>query len=161
MISQSFTHSLKQTVTVYLEHIRIRNAEHGSYMRCRTCRCIRQLLITIQGKPFKIHVAVGPITDDFIIGLNILLEHHCIVNVERSILTIDGDTVYAVMKKGYNVSRVQVTQRTVVPPNHRNNIMVELTNPIHVTYVTTPELTDSHYSVLPSMWRGRTSCYRV
>ena len=33
--------------------------------------------------------------------------------------------------------------------------MVELTNPIHITYVTTPELTNSHYSLLPNVWRGR------
>ena len=141
VISQSFLNSLKSTVTVSREHIRIRNAEH---MRCRI---IRQLPITMQGKQFKIDVAVGPITDDFIIGLDFLLEHHCIVNVESSIVTIDGVTVYAVMKKGcsarYNVSRLHVTQRTVVPPNHRANIMVEPRNPTHITYVTTPELTDS------------------
>ena len=116
------------------------------------CRIIRQLPVTIQGKQFKIDVAVGPITDDFVIGLDFLLEHHCIVNVESSIVTIDGDTVYAVMKKGcsgrYNVSRVQVTQRTVVSPNYRANIIVELTNPTHITYVTTPELTDS--LIIPS-----------
>ena len=111
------------------------------------CRIIRQLPITIQGKQFKIDVAVGPITDDFIIGLDFLLKHHCIVNVESSIVTVDGDTVYAVMKKGvsgcYNVSMVHVTQRTVVPSNHRVNVMVELPNPTHITYVTTPEITDS------------------
>ena len=60
--------------------------------------------------------------------------------------------MYAVIKKGssgrYNVSRVQVTQRTLVPPNRRANIMVELTNPTHITHVTTPELTDS--LIIPS-----------
>ena len=136
-------------MTLSREHIRIINAEHDSYMRFRT---IRQLPITIQGKQFKIDVAVGPITDDFIIGLDFLLEHHCIVNVMSSIVTLDGDTVYAVMKKGssgrYNVSRVQVTQRTIVPPNHRANIMMELTSPTHVTYVTAPELT--HSLITPS-----------
>ena len=75
MISQSFIHSLKPTVTVARQHIRIRNAEHGSYMRCRI---IRQLPITIQGKQFQIDIAVGPITDNFIIGLDFLLEHQCI-----------------------------------------------------------------------------------
>ena len=66
-----------------------------------------------------------------------LQEHYCIVNVESSIGTIDGDTVYVVMKNGssgrYNVSIIQVTQRTLVPPNHRANIIVELTNPTHIT----------------------------
>ena len=81
------------------------------------------------------------------IGLTFLLEHHCIVNVESSIVTIDGDSVNAVMKKSssgrYNVSRVEITQRSVVPRNNRTIIMEELTNPSHITYVTTPELTDS------------------
>ena len=124
MISQSFLDSLKPTLKVSREHIRIRNAKHGSNMRCRI---IWQLPITIQGKQFKIGVAVGPVTDDFIIGLDFLLKHHCIVNVESSIVTVDGDTVYAVMKKGVsgcnNVSRVHVTQRTVVPLNHRVNVI--------------------------------------
>ena len=57
------------------------------------CRIITQLPITIQDKPFKIDVAVGPIPDDFMIGLNFLLEPNCIVIVESSIVTIDGDTV--------------------------------------------------------------------
>ena len=149
MISQSFLNSLKPTVTVCREHIRIRNTEYGSYMRCRI---IRQLPIIIQGKQFKIDVAVGPITEDFIIGLDFLLEHHCNVDVESSNVTIECDTMYAIMKKGgsgrYNVSTVQVTQRTFVPRNHTANIMVVLTNPSHITYVTTPELTDS--LIIPS-----------
>ena len=53
----------------------------------------------MQGKQFKIDLAVEPITDDSIIGLDFLLKDHCIVNVESGIVTIDDETLYAVMKK--------------------------------------------------------------
>ena len=91
VFSQSFLNSLKPTLTVSCEHIRI---------------TIRQLPITIERKQFNIVVAVGLITDDFIIGMDFLLEHHCIVNVESSICTIDGYTVYPVMKKGSSASYI-------------------------------------------------------
>ena len=76
-----------------------------------------------------------------------ILEHHCVVDVDNSIVAVDGPTVYAVMKKGpstcYNVSRVQVTQRTNIPPKH-TMCLVQFTNPTHSVYVTTQRGTFSH-----------------
>ena len=70
MISQLFADSLGSASATSHEQIRIKNAEHGSHTKCRLSR---QLPITIQRKQFSIDVAVGPVTDNFIIGLDLSL----------------------------------------------------------------------------------------
>ena len=96
-------------------------------------------------------MAVRPVTDNFITGLDFLLVHHCVVDVDNSIVAVDGATAYAVMRKGpstcYNVSRIQVAQRTNIPPKH-SRVLVQFTNPTHSAYVTTPEITDA--LIIPS-----------
>ena len=115
MVSQSFIDSLEHAYTATPEFITIKNAEHGSYMQCYL---IKELSITIQHNQYKIDVAVGPITDDFILGLDFLLKHHCIVDIDDSTVIMDGTPVHALMKKGpsekYNVSRIQVAKRIVI-----------------------------------------------
>ena len=63
-------------------------------------------------------MAVGPITDDFILGLDFLLRHHCIVDIDDSTVILDGTPVHALMKKGpsvkYNISRIQVAKCIVI-----------------------------------------------
>ena len=148
MVSQSFIDSLEHAYTATPEFITIKNAEHGSYMQCYL---IKELPITIQHNQYNIDVAVGPITDDFILGLDFLLKHHCIVNIDDSYI-MDGTPVHALMKKGpsvkYNVSRIQVAKRIVIPPKHIGNVMVECTNPSCNVYVTSPEMTDE--LIIPS-----------
>ncbi len=149
MISQPFFDSLNHHTALPPELIGIKNAEHGSHMQCHLTR---QLSLTIDNKQFKVDVAVGPITDHFILGLDFLLEHHCVVDIDSCTVTIDGSPISAVMKKGsgtyYHVSRILTTGRTVIPPKHRINISVTLTNPAHSDYVTTPEVTDA--LIIPS-----------
>ena len=136
MVSLSFIDSLEHACTVTPEFITIKNAEHGSYIQCYL---IKELPITIQ------HNA-GPITDDFILGLDFLLKHHCIVDIDDSTVMVDGIPVHALMKKGpsitYNISRIQVAKRTVIPAKHVGYAMVECTNPSCNVYVTSPEMTD-------------------
>ena len=149
MVSQSFIDSLEHAYTATPEFITIKNAEHGSYMQCYL---IKELTITIQHNQYNIDVAVGPITYDFILGLDFLLKHHCIVDIDDSTVTMDGTPVHALMKKGpsvkYNVSRIQVAKRIVIPPKHIRNVMVECTNPSCNVYVTSPEMTDE--LIIPS-----------
>ena len=144
MISQSFVDSLGISNATSDEQIRMQNAEQCSYTQCRFTR---QVPITTQYKPFNIDVAIGHMTNNFIIGLDFLQEHHYVVDVDNSIVTIDGATVYAVMKKGpctcYNMSRIQVAQRTNIQPRHMSNVLVQFTNPTHSAYVTTPEITNA------------------
>ena len=123
------------------------------------CYLIKELPITIQHKQYNIDVAVGPITDDFILGLDFLLRHHCIVNIDDSTVIMDGTPVHALMKKGpsgkYNISRIQVAKRIVIPARHIGNVMVECTNPSCNVYVTLPEMTDE--LIIPScIINGRT-----
>ena len=144
MISQPFFDSLNHHTVLLPARIGIKNAEHGSHMQCNITR---QLPLTINNKQFKVDVAVGPITDHFILGLDFLLEHHYVVDIDSCTVTIDRAPIGAVMKKGsgtyYHVSRILTTLRTVIPPKHRINISVTLTNPAHGDYVTTPEVTDA------------------
>ena len=67
MVSQSFIDSLEHAYTVTPELITIKNAERGSYIQCYQ---IKELPITIQHNQYNIDVAVGPITDDFILGFD-------------------------------------------------------------------------------------------
>ena len=149
MISQPFFDSLNHHTALPPELIGIKNAEHGSHMQCHLTR---QLSLTIDNKQFKVDVAVGPITDHFILELDFLLEHHCVGDIHSFTVTIEGSPISAVMKKGYgtyyHVSRILTTGRTVIPPKHRINISVTLTNPAHSDYVTTPEVTDA--MIIPS-----------
>ena len=125
MISQPFFDSLNHLTVFLPELIGIKNAEHGSHMQCHITR---QLPLTINSKPFKVDVAVGPITGHVILGLDFLLEHHCVVYIDSCTVTIDGAPISAVMKKGsgtyYHVSRILTTGRTVIPPKHRVNIII-------------------------------------
>ena len=149
MVSQSFIDSLEHACTVTPEFITIKNAEHGSYMQCYI---IKKPPITIQHNQYTKDVAVGPITDDFILGLDFLLKHHCIVDIDDSTVMVDGIPVHAMMKRGpsitYNISRIQGAKRTVIPAKHVGHVMVECTNPSCNVYVTSPEMTDE--LIIPS-----------
>ena len=82
MISQPFFDSLNHHTALLPELIGIKNAEHGSHMQCHLTR---QLPLTINNKQSKVGVAVGPITDHFILGLDFLLEHNCVVDIDSYI----------------------------------------------------------------------------
>ena len=142
-VSSLFVTSRMRTSHAYTITPTIKNAEHGSYMQCDL---IKELPITIQHNQYNIDVAVGPITDDFILGLDFLLKHHCIVDIDDSTVKMYGTPLHALMKKGpsvkYNVSRIQIAKRNVIPPTRIGNVMVECTNPSCNVYVTSPEMTD-------------------
>ena len=97
-------------------------------------------------------MTVGPITDDYILGLDFLLEHHSVVDVDNSVVTLGGATVHALMRKGptmcYNVSRIVVAQHITIPPQHRVCVMVNFTNPVCNEYVTSPRVTNE--LIIPS-----------
>ena len=141
MVSQSFIDSLGQTLTMSSGGIVIKNAENYSYMQC--C-LINGLPIKIQKQIYYIDMVVGPITDDCILVLDFLLEHHSVVGVDNSVVTLDGTTVHALMRKGptmcYNVSRILVAQHITIPPQHR--VCVIFTNPVCNEYVTSPRVTN-------------------
>ena len=65
---------------------------------------------------------------------------------------MDGTPVHALTKKGpsvmYNISRIQVAKRIVIPAKHIGNVMVECTNSSCSVYVTSPEMTDE--LIIPS-----------
>ena len=64
MINQPFFDSLTHHTALLHELIGIKNTEHGSHMQCYLTR---QLSLTINNNQFKVDVAVGPITDHFIL----------------------------------------------------------------------------------------------
>ena len=129
MVSQSFIDSLGQIFTMSPGGIVTKNAENDSYMQCRL---IKGLPIIIQQNIYHIDVAVGPITDNCILGLDFLLEHHIVVDVVNGAVTLDGATVHALIRKGptmcYNVTRVLVTQHITITPRHRVCVTVNFTN---------------------------------
>ena len=46
------------------------------------CRIIRQLY-SIEDEEHRIAVAIGPVTDDFILGLDSLIGNHSVVDVDN------------------------------------------------------------------------------
>ena len=50
------------------------------------CYLTKELAIIIQHIQYNIDVAVGLRTDDFILGLDVLLKHQCIVDIDVIVL---------------------------------------------------------------------------
>ena len=85
-------------------------------------------------------VCLAPITETFILGMDLLKPLGSIIDLCNDAILINDEVIPAIIDEGLatQVSRVVIAKRTVVPPNSIGYIKVKLESPIQETYVVEP-----------------------
>ncbi len=127
------------------EILQVKNAQQGAYMECKI---LRDVDIVIDARTYTIDIAVGPISDDALLGMDFMYKFNCIPWIAKSEFVIDGHRIPAVMKRNgegysYQVSKVQVARTTTVPPGHAGLVQIALTNPVDADFVVKPSLSET------------------
>ena len=140
IMSQQFWARVSSQVTSIGTPLRIRNAEISSYMNCTL---FRQVPFTIGHAQYCHDVAVGPISDDFIIGLDFLLQQKAVIDLHACTVYLKGVPVPAQMIRGsggnvHHVATVTVSRNQSISPLSTRLISVKLSNQTSVPFVTSP-----------------------
>ena len=77
--------------------LKIRNAQASSYM---DCNFVRGVPFIVGGREYKHDWAVGPISDDVILGLDFLLDRNAVINLRLGTIQLDNITVSASFLRG-------------------------------------------------------------
>jgi len=120
--------------------IKIKNAESNSYVDCVV---IPNFSFNLGRQEYQHTMAAGPISDDIILGLDFWLLHHCIINLPRQRVEIEGRNIPIVMVKlcggeWHRVSQVTVAEYRVLPPQCEMIVKVNTAGSDNTTYVTAP-----------------------
>ena len=83
---------------------------------------IKDVPINLGGRMYRWDLYVVPIADDFLLGLDFMITYKVDPLISRNVLMVGGIEVPATLKRGSSgqqqgIGRVQVSKRTVVPPN--------------------------------------------
>ena len=135
------------------EHVKLKGAGHDHHM---TAGYAKDVCIQIGGQVYKWNVYVAPITDDFILGLDFMVMHKAVVDLEHNTFAIDHHQISAILKKNksgetYQVSRVFLKNSVVIPPYSVALAESQLDNLLDDTYLLQPrgkQKTLVPYSVL-------------
>ena len=119
--------------------ITIKNAENDSFM---DCIILALFPFNIAGTRYHHTFAVGPITDDVILGLDFLMEHQGVVHLPKLVLKLGAyDIPLKIVKtsspKTLNVSQVFAAATCTLPPFTRRVVKV-YTATNTCDFVTTP-----------------------
>lgn len=125
--------------------IKLKNAQNDSVMNCLL---IPDFEFILGGKSYIHTVAAGPITDDFILGLDFWLKHQGVVNLPQQFIQVDGNRLDIRMVKSfagqwYNLSQVTVCNDTKVEPQCKSIVKVKLSSNARTSFVTAPICTDT------------------
>ena len=88
---------------------------------------VRDVLLSLGGRSYRWDLYVAPIDDPFLLGLDFMKHYHVDTLLSRNVLVVNGEyEIPITFKRGifpagatetYQIGRVTVGKRTVVPPN--------------------------------------------
>ena len=142
LMSESFYNSLPNKPKLTPQRINLRMAGDQlmyGYM-------VRNLEISIAGKVYLWNVYVTQIHDDFLLGIDFMHRYGAILNLRECTFSIGDEThVIEMVKdeyggKPYEVSRVWIKRKCVVPPN----------SVVHITASTNLITVDTDFAISPS-----------
>ena len=118
MVSSRVMNEFPSDVCAKGPPIRIKNAENHSYM---DCFLVPNLEFHLGQGTYTHTMAAGPITDDFILGLDFWLLHNGTINLPKHQIEMEGWIIPIIMVKlgggeWHPVSQVSVTDYCVIPP---------------------------------------------
>ena len=101
------------------ERVRLKGAGDHHHMMAGIVKNVR---LSIGEQTFNWDIYVAPITDEFILGLDFMVKYNAVVDLSNNTFSLDGKTISAVLKKNgkgeqYQVSRVFLKRKVVIPPN--------------------------------------------
>lgn len=122
------------------ENIQIKNAQQGAFMECRVYRKVK---LKIQNQEYELDVAVGPISDGALMGLDFMFKYKVTPVPAESEIWIGKQVVPAIMKKTisgekYNVSKLQIARTITIPPTESRLVRISMTNPVQRDFLVTP-----------------------
>ena len=118
VISENLFQSMKNKPQIQ-ESVKLKGAGQSHHM---TAKFARNVLLTLGDHTYKWDIYIAPISDDFILGLDFMLQHKAVVDLEKNTFTVNHQSIPAKLKRNqdgenFQVSRVFLTKKTVVPPN--------------------------------------------
>ena len=124
--------------------LKIRNAQASSYM---DCNFVRGVPFIVGGREYKHDWAVGPISDDVILGLDFLLDRNAVINLRLGTIQLDNITVSASFLRGTGGTTRRICHAVaeaaeIIPALSVKLITVGLTNPADSQFMTIPTAHD-------------------
>ena len=118
VISDKFYQSMKSKPAIH-ESVNLKGAGESHQM---SAKFARGAFLTLGDHTYKWDVYIAPISDDFILGLDFMVQHKAVVDLENNLFTLNRQSIPARLKRNkegqsYQVSRVFLVKKTVVPPN--------------------------------------------
>ena len=138
IMSHKFWNKCYQHETCGGVPLRVRNAEASSYMQCTL---VHNIEFSIDDSIFHHDVAVGPIADDFIIGLDFLLQQKAVIDLQSGTVLLDNHSIIAHMVRTssgdtYHVATITALGNQSLPPFCTRAVKVHLSNKSSVPFVT-------------------------
>ena len=141
--------------TVYLE-----GAVPGAKIEAKL---VKNLPITLGTTTVKWDVYLAPVAEDFILGLDFLLQNHCTVDLSSCEITIGSKKIGAKVKRDngqiYRVSRIMMSKKTVVPPQTSMNVSCALENPMDNDYLFSPYMSKQPVVFSESLHASNPQCH--
>jgi hypothetical protein len=118
VISNNFFHSMKNPPVVQ-ETVKLKKAGQVHHMSAGFAKNVH---LFIGDHIYTWDVYIAPINDDFILGLDFMIQHKSVVDLENNTFSIDNKSIPAILKRNqegtnYQISRLFLARRIVVPPN--------------------------------------------
>ena len=118
VISEQFFKTLKHQPEI-LETVYLKGAGHDHHM---SATFARDVFLTLGEHTYKWDIYIAPISDDFILGLDFMAKHKAVVDLEGNNFVVNQQSIPATLKRNgdgvsFQVSRVFLLRKTVVPPN--------------------------------------------
>ena len=140
MISLSFWRGCHGSAEHDGEPLRVSNAEASSYMECHL---VRNVIFRIGHIDYKHDVAVGPINDDFIIGLDFLIVVNAGIDLQQCNVTLGDQLIPAEMLRGMNgqahhVATICVSGNHTLQPHSSHLVRVTLSSTEKVLFASSP-----------------------
>ena len=141
MLSLSVVHKLEINLTSQSHNtIQIKNAENDSFM---SCFVLHDLQISIAGRLFHHTFAVGPITDDVILGIDFWAPQDAIIDLPKRRIKMRDLMIPVLWVKALNGHRqpeceISVSENCSLAPLSQNFVAIQLSGQPSGDFVTTP-----------------------
>lgn len=134
------------------ETVILHGAEVGSRMEAKLAK---QVHLDIGGQVHRWDIHVAPIQDDLILGLDFLRAKGCTLDLQQDVVRVSGTEIPATVKRNadgelFQISRILVARKVVVPPNTEKRVMVRMSHHTKDVYAVSPE-PDNHGLLMPNM----------
>lgn len=144
VMSYTFANSLKNIQIT--KQVKLKAAGNDQYINANFCPSVT---MTIGTSKITTSLYIGNISDNVILGLDVLRNIGAKINLENSTLTLQNTPVYSSGRKTINentfhrISQVIVKKRHVIPPNTVMRIPCKLNNRLEGDFDFVPDYTNN------------------